>query len=151
MEPGWERERAMTEIGNATTEAVTSAAMTAGLPNFQTTDRPIGRGQAVARMATEEMIEELRRRAAAHQLDRGLRLSVAYFDDRRLALRWRTFTVIPRGRILFVPAFVVVAVEREIDRVRADRQYTSTTRDHLIALLNELMRAFGRDPFAPQA
>lgn len=136
----------MTEIGSTTTAVTTSTAQ----PNVLEEDR-ISRGQTAARLATEEMIEELQRRAAAHQLDRGLRLSLAYFDDRRLALRWRTFTVIPRGRILFVPAFVVVAVEREIERVRADRQYTPSTRDHLIALLHELMRAFGQDPFAPQA
>lgn len=141
----------MTGLGSTTTEAATSTATAAGLPDYRTSKDAVARGRTVAHMATEEMIEELRRRAAAHQLDRGLRLSLAYFDDRRLALRWRTFTVIPRGRILFVPAFVVVAAEREIERVRADRQYTPSTRDHLIALLDELMRAFGQDPYAPQA
>ncbi len=141
----------MTEIGSATTAVTTSGAPGVGLKEYPVSSDEVARGQMLAHLATQELIGELRRRAAAHQLDRGLRLSVSYFDDRRLALRWRTFTVIPRGRILFVPAFVVVAVEREIDRVQADRQYTPTTREHLVALLRELMRAFGEDPFAPQA
>ncbi len=70
------------------------------------------------------MIAELDLRASRHQLDRGLRLSLPYFDDRRLSLRYWSFTVIPKGRILFVPAFVVLAVEREIERVQAQREFT---------------------------
>ncbi len=103
---------------------------------------PVERGQRLAEQAVEELIGEMARRAAGHQLDRGVRLSFPYFDDRRLSLRWRDFTVIPRGRILFVPAFVVVAAEREIERVRKDRQFTDSTRRHLIGLLEKLRLAF---------
>ena len=101
-------------------------------------------GKDLAESAVDELIQELCRRAAAHQLDRGVRLSFPYYDDRRLSLRWRDFTVIPRGRILFVPAFVVVAAEREIERVRKDRQFTDSTRHHLVGLLERLRRAFAR-------
>jgi hypothetical protein len=100
------------------------------------------RGQQLAGRMVEGLIEEIQRRAGRHQLDRGLRLSFPYFDDRRLSLRWRDFTVIPRGRILFVPAFVVLAADREIERVWQDRQYTDTTRQHLIDLLIRLRGAF---------
>ena len=99
-------------------------------------------GRELAGRMLDEMIDEIRRRAGRHQLDRGLRLSFPYFDDRRLSLRWRDFTVIPRGRILFVPAFVVLAADREIERVRQDRQYTVATRQHLIDLLTRLRGAF---------
>ena len=102
----------------------------------------VRRGQCLAEQAVEELIEEMARRAAGHQLDRGVRLSFPYFDDRRLSLRWRDFTVIPRGRILFVPAFVVIAAEREIERVRADHQYSESTRGHLVGLLEMLRQAF---------
>jgi hypothetical protein len=104
----------------------------------------VSRGKDLAESAVDELIQELFRRAAAHQLDRGVRLSFPYYDDRRLSLRWRDFTVIPRGRILFVPAFVVVAAEREIERVRKDRQLTDSTRRHLVGLLERLRRAFAR-------
>ena len=100
------------------------------------------RGRDLARRAADELIEEMWRRASRHQLDRGVRLSFPFFDDRRLSLRWRDFTVIPRGRILFVPAFVVLAAEREIHRVKQDRQYNETTRRHLLELLEQLRQAF---------
>jgi hypothetical protein len=109
-----------------------------------TVEDAVSRGKDLAEGAVDELIEELRRRAAAHQLDRGVRLSFPYYDDRRLSLRWRDFTVIPRGRILFVPAFVVVAAEREIERVQKDRQYTDSTRRHLLELLEKLRQAFVR-------
>jgi len=103
---------------------------------------PVGRGQDLAQQAVAKMIEQMARRAATHQIDRGVRLSFPYFDDRRLSLRWRDFTVIPRGRILFVPAFVVIAAEREIERVRKDSQYSEPTRLHLVELLGRLRSAF---------
>jgi hypothetical protein len=109
-----------------------------------TVEDSIARGQDLALRAVNELIEELWRRAAMHQLDRGVRLSFPFYDDRRRSLRWRDFTVIPPGRIMFVPAFVVVAAEREIDRVRADRQYTETTRLHLVEGLGTLRQAFLR-------
>jgi hypothetical protein len=43
---------------------------------------------------------------------------------------------------LFVPAFVVIAVEREIERVRKDSQYSEPTRLHLVDLLERLRTAF---------
>jgi hypothetical protein len=45
---------------------------------------------------------------------------------------------------MFVPAFVVIAAEREISRVQADRQYTETTRRHLVEVLGILRQAFVR-------
>lgn len=104
----------------------------------------VARGQDLALLAVTELIEELGRRAASHQLDRGVRLSLPFYDDRRQSLRWRDFTVTPPGRIMFVPAFVVIAAEREIGRVQADRQYTETTRRHLVEVLVTLRRAFVR-------
>ena len=104
----------------------------------------VARGQDLALRAVDELIDELWRRAANHQLDRGVRLSMPFYDDRRQSLRWRDFTVIPPGRIMFVPAFVVIAAEREIGRVQADRQYTETTRRHLIEVLGILRQAFVR-------
>lgn len=102
----------------------------------------VRRGRALAHLAIDEMIAELDLRASRHQLDRGLRLSLPYFDDRRLSLRYWSFSVIPKGRILFVPAFVVLAVEREIERVQAQREFTDATRAHLLEGLRQLASAF---------
>jgi hypothetical protein len=79
------------------------------------------RGQDLARRAVDVVIEELNRRVRLHQLDRGLRLNLPYYNDWRLGLRWWDFTEIPRERILFVPAFVVLAAEREMERIRRER------------------------------
>jgi len=103
-------------------------------------------GRVLAHLAAEEMVAEIKLRASRHLLDRGLRISLPYFDDRRMALRYWEFTVIPKGRILFVPAFVVLAAEREIARVRADRQFTETTRTQLLSELRLLAAAFSADP-----
>jgi hypothetical protein len=109
---------------------------------------PVARGRALAQLALEEMIAEIKRRAERHLLDRGLRVSLPYFDDRRMALRYWEFTVIPKGRILFVPAFVVLAAEREVPRAQATREFTPTTRQHLLNGLHQLAAAFG--PEMPQ-
>ena len=105
----------------------------------------IQRGRALAHLAAEDMISEIKLRAARHLLDRGLRLSLPYFDDRRMAVRHWEFTIIPKGRILFVPAFVVLAAEREIVRVRTHREFTETTRAQLLTELQLLAAAFSSD------
>lgn len=102
----------------------------------------IVRGRALAHLAAEEMIAEIKLCAARHLLDRGLRLSLPYFDDRRMAVRHWEFTITPKGRILFVPAFVVLAAEREIVRVRTQREFTETTRSQLLTELQLLAAAF---------
>jgi len=123
--------------------AIQTAANTfEGLEVGRDANAHVERGRELAGRAVEEIIEEMWRRAARHQLDRGVRLSFPFYDDHRLSLRWREFTVIPRGRILFVPAFVVLAAEREIERVRQDRQYSESTRLHLVELLERLGAAF---------
>jgi hypothetical protein len=106
------------------------------------------RGRALAHQAVEEMIAEIQLRASRHLLDRGLRISLPYFDDRRLSLRYWAFTVTPKGRIMFVPSFVVLAVEREIERVTVARELTPTTRTHLLDGLRGLGNAFRTDPYA---
>jgi hypothetical protein len=107
-------------------------------------ERERARGRELASQAVDELIAELWRRAAGHQLDRGLRLSLPYYDGRRLSLCWRDFTVIPRGRIFFVPAFVVIAAGREIERVRCEARLDEETRAHLVSLLERLQSAFSK-------
>ncbi len=88
------------------------------------------------------MITEVRRRATSGRLNRGLSLSLPYFDDTALELRHREIAVVPRGRVLFVPAFVVLACEREADAVRHDSALNENTRQHLVEALERLAAAF---------
>lgn len=100
------------------------------------------RGLELVRLQLEEMITKINRRAAAHSLDRGLSISLPYYDDQALELRWREIEIIPPGRVMFMPAFVVLAAQRERERIAADRALSPATRAHLRSLIDELERAF---------
>jgi hypothetical protein len=56
----------------------------------------IAAGRELARLATEELVCEVHRRAASGRLNRGLALRLPYFDGAR-AMRHREMTVVPRG------------------------------------------------------
>ena len=98
----------------------------------------IHQGHALARYQTSEIIGKIQRRAQANELNRGLSLSLPYFDDQMLEMRLLDFEVIPTGRTLFVPAFVVLAARREQAEVAQDMHLSHSTRMHLLAQLKAL-------------
>ncbi|HEY3341276.1 MAG TPA: hypothetical protein VGK81_04620, partial [Anaerolineae bacterium] len=87
-------------------------------------------------------INTIKRRATAQDLNRGLSLSMPYFDDQALRMKAHDFEVIPAGRIMFVPAFVVRASEQEQAKVAQDTRLSPSTRKHLMIELRELEDAF---------
>jgi hypothetical protein len=99
-------------------------------------------GRRLAGLELEEMIEKIQRRAERQSLNRGLAISLPYFDDRAGEIRWREVQIIPRGRFPFVPAFVVLAARAESERVARDPALTPTTQAHLLDLLRALEAAF---------
>jgi hypothetical protein len=102
----------------------------------------VNQGRALAIYQTREIIARIKERAKAGSLNRGLRLSLPYFDDQELRLAVSDFEVIPAGRIMFVPAFVVRAVQQEEVKVSQDTRFNLSTRKHLLHLLNLLEQAF---------
>lgn len=104
----------------------------------------VERGRRLAALEVEEMIEKIRRRASDKALNRGLSISLPYFDDRAGEIRWREVEIIPSGRFLFVPAFVVLAARAEAARVTSDPGLSPATQAHLLGLLRAL-----EEPFAP--
>jgi hypothetical protein len=102
----------------------------------------INQGRALALFEAEDMIRVIKQRAAAHDLNRGLSLSVPYFDDQALELHTREFEVIPSGRIMFVPAFVVRASREEQAKVAQDTRLSPSTRKYLLIELKHLEQAF---------
>jgi hypothetical protein len=104
----------------------------------------VNQGRALAAYETEAMIHAIQRRAAAGDLNRGLSLSVPYFDDQALALRTYDFLVIPAGRIMFLPALVARVAHAEQAKVAQDTRLNRTTRRHLLAELRSIERAFIR-------
>jgi hypothetical protein len=91
----------------------------------------INQGRALARYQTSEIIRTIKRRAAANELNRGLGLSLPYFDDQDLTVKLHEFQVIPAGRIMFVPAFVVRAAMEEQAKVAQDTRLSASTRKYL--------------------
>jgi len=102
----------------------------------------VNQGRALAHYETDEMIQIIKKRAAAHDLNRGLSLSLPYFDDQVLELHTHDFEVIPAGRIMFVPAFVVRAVQMEKAKVAQDTRISPSTRKYLLISLTTLEEAF---------
>jgi hypothetical protein len=102
----------------------------------------VNQGRALARYETREIIATIKERAAQHDLNRGLSLSLPYFDDQELAMALESFEVIPQGRIMFVPAFVVRAARAQQAKVADDTRLSPGTRKHLIHELKLLETAF---------
>jgi hypothetical protein len=102
----------------------------------------INQGRALARYEMGGLIAEIQTRAARHDLNRGLSLSVPYFDDQSLTLEQIEFVVIPTGRVMFVPAFVVKAAREEQAKVSDDTHLNASTRHHVLQQLKRLEWAF---------
>jgi len=107
----------------------------------------VNQGRALARYETGEIVATIKHRAAAHDLNRGLSLSLPYFDDQALEIKLHDLEVIPAGRIMFVPAFVVRASREEQAQVAQDTRLSHSTRIHLLSELKVLERAFETSSF----
>jgi hypothetical protein len=102
----------------------------------------VNQGRALARYETEEIIRTIQQRATAQDLNRGLSLSLPYFDDQMLEIKLYDFEIVPAGRIMFVPAFVVRAAREEQAKVVQDTRLSHSTRVHLLGELKALEQAF---------
>ena len=102
----------------------------------------VNQGRALSRFTTGEIIVTIKARAASGDLNRGLSLSLPYFDDQDLEIRTRDFVVIPAGRIMFIPAFAVRAAREEAVKVAQDTRLDPSTRAHLLQILRTLEEAF---------
>jgi len=103
----------------------------------------INQGRALARYQTHEIIQTIRRRAVAQELNRGLSLSMPYFDDRDLEMKLWHFQVIPAGRIMFISSFIITrAARKEQDMIAHDTRLSLSTRKHLLQQLDMLAQAF---------
>jgi hypothetical protein len=104
----------------------------------------VNQGRALAWYEVDEIIRTIKRRADSHNLDRGLSLSLPYFNDQTLALEIYRFEVVPAGRVMFAPAFVVLAVRQQGAKVAQDTRFSRSTRKYLLSELSMLEQAFLR-------
>jgi hypothetical protein len=102
----------------------------------------VNQGRALARFYTLEIIQTIRQRAAENSLNRGLSITLPYFDDQQLRTAETELVVIPAGRIPFWRGFIVHAVQRKQAQVQQDTRLGPSTRRHLLAELHTLENAF---------
>jgi hypothetical protein len=105
--------------------------------------RLIPLGHRLSHLHVRRIIETIDRRAKADDLNRGLSLSLPYFDDRALEMKLYEFEVIPPGRTMFVPAFVALAAVREQEKIEQNNALSPSTRVHLLEEIKSLQWAFG--------
>jgi len=104
----------------------------------------VNQGRAFAYFQAQEMIHTIKHRASTNQLNRGLRLSLPYFNDQTFQMEECHFEVIPAGRVMFIPAFVVLAVRVQGTKVAQDTSLSQSTRRHLLFILSMFERSFLR-------
>jgi hypothetical protein len=104
----------------------------------------IHQGGALARYYTRQIITKIRTRAEAGTLNRGLRLSLPYFENDDLSIHLYPVEVIPDGRIMFTPAFVVRAMQFAAAKVRRDPQFSVSSRQNLLDQLICIENAFNK-------
>jgi hypothetical protein len=102
----------------------------------------VNQGRALANFKTGEIICEIKTRVEKQSLNRGLSITLPYFDDQTLQMNRTNFEVIPAGRIMFVPAFVVRSSRSEQAKVAQDTRLNASTRKHLLTQLKALEAAF---------
>ena len=102
----------------------------------------VNQGRALATYQTKDIIARIKNRAKAGSLNRGLRIDLPYFDDQDLRVKESNIEIIPAGRIMFLPAFVVRTAQQEVVKVSQDTRYNPSTRRHLLQLLTLLEKAF---------
>lgn len=102
----------------------------------------LNQGRALALHKTQIIISTIKKRANDQSLNRGLGLHLPFFDDQDLRIENHNFVIIPAGRIMFVPAFVVRAAQEEQAKVAQDTRLSPSTRRHLLNELSMLEDAF---------
>jgi hypothetical protein len=102
----------------------------------------INQGRALANFQTTTIIHEIQARAKKGSLNRGLSISLPYFDDQNLVMAETRFEVIPAGRIRFIPSFVTYAARSEQAQVSQDTRLNASTRKHLLSQLKALESTF---------
>jgi len=104
----------------------------------------VNQGRALAHYKVLEIITTINRRATVHDLDRGLSLSLPYFNDQTLKIEDYDFDIIPSGRVMFIPAFVVLAVRNQGAKIAQDTRLSRSTRRQLLNELAILEETFSR-------
>jgi len=103
----------------------------------------INQGRALARYKTAQIIQAIQQRVEKGWLNRGLSISLPYYDDQELRMAATEMEIIPAGRIAFKAVFVARAARLEHAKVSQDTRLNVSTRKYLLHELGLLEQAFG--------
>jgi hypothetical protein len=104
----------------------------------------VNQGRALARYYTRQIITRIHARVESGGLNRGLQLSLPYFEINDLSLHLYPIDIIPKGRVMFIPEFVVLAMQLTAWKVQQDPQINTSSRRHLLAQLASIESAFNK-------
>jgi len=102
----------------------------------------INQGRALAKYKTMQMIHTIQERVKKGLLNRGLSLSLPYYDDQQLCMLETGMEIIPAGRIMFKNVFVMRAAQLEHAKVTQDTRMNASTRKYLLKELDLLEQTF---------
>lgn len=102
----------------------------------------IGQGRALANYHTQQIIHDMRQAWRAGRITRGLTLFIPYLDERLYRMKEYKMVVIPTGRILFRPEFVIGACRLAERDVRKDPTLSQSTRWQFLSQLDSITQAF---------
>lgn len=102
----------------------------------------VEQGRAYSEYLTKVIVSTIRQRENQHTLNRGLTISLPYFDDQRLEIRYLDLEIVPAGRIAFEEVFLLQAVQKAKQFVFNDSKLSPTTRQHILAELAFLENSF---------
>ena len=102
----------------------------------------INQGRVLARCNTEQIIKAILERVEKGTLNRGLSISLPFYDDQKLRMNQVELEVIPAGRIVFKPVFVLRAAQLEHAKVSQDTRLNASTRKYLLHELEMLEQTF---------
>jgi hypothetical protein len=102
----------------------------------------INQGRALACYKTEQIIQAILKRVEKGTLNRGLSISLPFFDDQELRMKEILLEAVPAGRIPFKPIFVVRIARLEHAKVSQDTRLNTSTRKYLLRELELLEQVF---------
>ena len=104
----------------------------------------VNQGHALARCYTQQIITKIHAGVEKGEFNRGLQLSLPYFEINDLSIHLYPINVIPKGRIMFISEFVVLAMQLTAWKVQQDPQINTSSRRHLLAQLASIENSFNK-------
>jgi hypothetical protein len=103
-------------------------------------------GKWLSAFLLNELVADFDRLLKENSLNRGISFSLPYFDDRTLDVCYYNFSAIPAGRVMYTPAFVLLAIQKEGVRLFHNSQLSPNSRENLLQTLSAIQNVVKENP-----